>query len=149
VTPEKTHRGAKLDMLMQASGLSQKGLSEAIGVDPARLSEWRRGRWRMPIEVGVRLAKALGVTAEYLVDDSQEGPPTRLDDEARYLLRIIADAGLTPGEVAKDLLRTLRWARTRQGEGSTDLEILDLPPNVSDPHATAPPVRYQGNPRTG
>ena len=142
-------RGAKLDMLMQACGLSQKGLAEAIGIDPARLSQWRRGRWRMPVELGVRLARVLGVTAEYLVDDTLDGPPTKLDDEARYLLRVITDAGLTPGEVARDLLQSVRWARARQAEHATDLEILDLPPTASDPNATGPAVRYQGKPHTG
>jgi transcriptional regulator with XRE-family HTH domain len=146
-----TDRGAKLDRLIQSCGLSQKALAMAIGVDPSRLSEWRVGRWRMPLELGVRLAKVLGVTAEYLVDDAEDGLPPRIDEEALYLLRIIADAGLTPGEVAKDVLRNVRWARTRRGEhfDPTELEILDLSPTASDPDATAPQARVPGKPQTG
>ena len=67
------------------------------------------------------------------------------------LRRIIADAGLTPGEVAKDVLRNVRWARTRRGEhfDPTELEILDLSPTASDPDATAPQARVPGKPQTG
>jgi hypothetical protein len=128
----------------------------------------------MPVELGVRLARALGVTAEYLVDDSQETPPpptnplagtdppagepspvpqtAALDDDARYLLRVIADAGLTPADVARQLLFAVKEASSRPlyslpAQAPADLEFLDLPANAPTPNANAPEARSAGKPR--
>ncbi len=160
-------RETKLDRLIADRGLSQKGLAELLGVDPARLSEWKRGRWRMPVETGVLLARALGVTAEYLVDETQERLPPpggagqaetrgaaggqvapQLDEDTRYLLRVIADSGLTPADVARQLLQAVKEASSRPLYRPVDLEILDLPATAPTPNASAPAARLPGTPRT-
>ena len=109
----------------------------------------------MPVELGVRLARVLGVTAEYLVDGTADEPA--LDDESRYLLRVIADAGLSPGDVARNLLRTVNSPLRRPGEPAqaetedpgVSLDILAPRPTASIPDASAPPARARGKPRTG
>ena len=143
-------RSTRLDTLIEARGLSQKGLAELVGIDPARLSEWKRSRWRMPVEVGVRLARALGVPVETLVEESAEpAVPAALplDEDARYLLRVIADAGLTPGDVARRLLQSLKEASVRLRDQPQDLDILDLPATAPAPHATAPGAHRVDTPR--
>jgi transcriptional regulator with XRE-family HTH domain len=92
-------RETKLEMLLKAAGLGQGEAANAVGIDGSRLSEWKARKWRMPVEVGVRLAKTLGTTAEYLADEALDEPPPALSDEARYLIRFIADVGFTPQEV--------------------------------------------------
>lgn len=77
---------AKLRKLLDAQGLSQSELAAAIGLQPSRVSRWARGEGEPTRVQLVRLARALGVTADFLADDAQDEPdPGPSPAEARVL----------------------------------------------------------------
>lgn len=58
----------RLKALRKAHGLSQKQLSELIGVTQAYMSELEKGKKRPSLEVLKNLCNTLGCSADYLLD---------------------------------------------------------------------------------
>src|SRR5262245_24767287 len=65
--------GERLRELREKAGLSQSGLAEAAGVPIDSVQNWEQGRIRPRIEALGKLARALGVTVDELL---QEGGKT-------------------------------------------------------------------------
>ena len=73
------------------SGMMVKELSSSSGVNQYTLNNYLNKKGQLPsIEAGVKIARALGVTAEYLVygeeDDRKE---TRANGEIRTFIKIL------------------------------------------------------------
>ena len=74
--------GQRIKRLRARKGVSLRQLSELSGVERGLLSKLERGqRPQVSLQVAMRIAKALGVTLDYLAgmyedDDQGDGEPT-------------------------------------------------------------------------
>lgn len=74
--------GLKLDKLMKERGTNANELAQKIGVAPTTIySMIRRDSKKADIEVLIKIARELGVEAEYFCDDSEPSEPTYEDVE--------------------------------------------------------------------
>jgi transcriptional regulator with XRE-family HTH domain len=102
--PEKIRRHR------EKARLSQGELAEMVGVRQSRISQWENGRGEPGPGELFRLSRALGVTLDYLADDSADEPPTptpqlspddvvRLTLARRYPLPVLVEllAPIQPG----------------------------------------------------
>ena len=65
----------RLIMAMNASRKNGAQLAEEIGVTPGAISHWRKGRnSNISAEIGLKLAKALNVSPDWLLKGEGEGP---------------------------------------------------------------------------
>ena len=62
---------------MKGRGYSQKRLATDAGLSKSTISDYVRDEYLPTIDVGLRIARALGVTLDWLADDDQELPPAR------------------------------------------------------------------------
>src|SRR5436309_1626793 len=88
----------KIARLLKSRGMTQSDLAEMIGVAKSRVSLWMQGTG-LPNAYQTRaIAMALGVSMEYLTDDSLDTPPKAdpLTDKHRLLLEAanFIDGGL-------------------------------------------------------
>ena len=70
--------------LRKAAGMTQKDISQALGISSARYSHYERGFRRFPVAILPQLAEALGCTEADLFNSEQpksrkRGPTSRLD----------------------------------------------------------------------
>ena len=66
----------KLQNLRRAAGLSQEQLAEQLGVTRQAVSKWETGEGKPDIDNLLPLAKLLGTTVDYLLDDGADEPRT-------------------------------------------------------------------------
>lgn len=66
----------KLQNLRRAAGLSQEQLAERLGVTRQAVSKWETGEGKPDIDNLLPLAKLLGTTVDYLLDDGADEPRT-------------------------------------------------------------------------
>ena len=64
----------KLQSLRKDAGLSQEALAEQLGVTRQAVSKWETGEGKPDIDNLLPLAKLLGTTVDYLLDDSAADP---------------------------------------------------------------------------
>jgi hypothetical protein len=95
-------RADKLDMLIRRWGGTQTEAAQAARIVPTRLSEWKRKAWPMPIEAGVRLARVLGVSVEFLVDEDMEAlPAPEISQDEREVIGLYRALGLAKDEALR------------------------------------------------
>jgi transcriptional regulator with XRE-family HTH domain len=88
----------------EAKNLSLTDLAGAAGVQPYRISKWRRGTGSPPLSVIVRFARALGVTADELLEGvggaPQPQPPDGPTPEERIMdaIALAVTHGYVPGD---------------------------------------------------
>lgn len=58
----------KLKMLREQRGLSQKGMANLIGVSKQNVCDWENEKSQTSFENLEKIAKALQVTADYLIE---------------------------------------------------------------------------------
>lgn len=93
----------KLEKWMRKKNWTQKTLAEMSGVPEGRFSDWKKlrddGKWGAgrggpSMWQAVSIARALGVTAEFLADDDLIEPPAlALTEDQRALLRVARSIG--------------------------------------------------------
>lgn len=91
-------------------GISQKKLAEMVGITPVRLNYWEKGKCEPNVYYIKALARALGVTGDYLLE-------TELEEEMP-----LSEAAV---KVAKDY-DTLDRRGKRVVRGVLDIEIENL-----------------------
>lgn len=79
--------GARIAALRLNAGLSQADLAAMINVSPSTIGMYEQGRREPSPGILVCLAKALGVTADYLLDMEQTYPDIRLMETSAYSKR--------------------------------------------------------------
>lgn len=62
----------KVKQLMEAKGITQKKLSQLSGITEASVSRYLKGCRTARLDIIVNFARALDVTAEYLLNDDEE-----------------------------------------------------------------------------
>lgn len=81
--------------LAQHRRIKQGELARMIGVDPARLSEWKKDVGKPSIDHAFRMARLLDVPLDYLADDSLDEPvPVGLSEAERLVLGLVRSMGL-------------------------------------------------------
>lgn len=76
----------KIEVLRVVRGLDQGELEVKAGLAQGRISKWKRGIGKGPsVQEGLRIARVLGVSLDYLADESEDDP---LQDLARWLARV-------------------------------------------------------------
>lgn len=68
--------GARIKKIREEKHISQKGLAERVGIVNVRLSDYERGRLRVPSELLIRFAQALEVSADELLGIDDHLPPS-------------------------------------------------------------------------
>lgn len=123
ITPydEMTWR-EKIAIYRKRAGLNQGRLGELVGVSQSRVSAWESGTGVPDLEQAFRIARILGVTLEFLADDTQDRPT--------------ADA-LTPDEVRMIEMYRARGDAVRAAEmpvidPKTGRDILNRPGETED-----------------
>ena len=95
----------KLQKLCALRGLDQSTLAGKVGLSKSSISRILSGVQEPKLRLAYDLARALGVTLDYLVDDSPELGPTEhlvmVTDEEMMILKIVRRLG---GDVAIDRL---------------------------------------------
>jgi transcriptional regulator with XRE-family HTH domain len=76
----------KIDRLLDERGVNQGELESLAGLPKGRVSRWLGGTGKPTAEQAFRIAKALKVRVEYLLDDEiEDAAPDYSDVEARIL----------------------------------------------------------------
>ncbi len=133
----------KLQMLMARAGLNGQKLARKAQVSDSEISRILQGKSRPGLDNAFRLARAVGVSLDYLADDSidvdaQSAPADNLTAEERKILALAGKIGR--GEVLT-LLENIRFlgydvamSRLVGGKPVIELEREAIP----TPAATAP-----------
>lgn len=93
----------KLDAAIEGSGLKQADLSRKTGISTGALSEILSGKRKPRFEHIARLAKALGVSLDYLANDDLGEAPAPLGDPEKWAVEFIQVKELTKREVIRRL----------------------------------------------
>jgi transcriptional regulator with XRE-family HTH domain len=115
---------AKLRLCRERARLSQKELASMVGVAQTRVTEWETGKGIPTMDKALRIARALGVSLDYLADDALDDPPPATE------ARSVAD------EMILDLARELGYV-----QASKRLRLKQDPPFVVEPPDTPPDER--------
>ena len=87
----------KLKKLCALRGLDQSSLASQVGLTKSSISRILNGAQEPKLSVAYALAKALGVTLDYLIDESLELGPTdqlvSVTEEEMTILRVVRQLG--------------------------------------------------------
>lgn len=67
--------GPKIDRELRRARLSQQKAAEMTGIQQAHLSRVINGKAGLSLDQGFALARALGVSLDFLADDTMDAPP--------------------------------------------------------------------------
>jgi transcriptional regulator with XRE-family HTH domain len=122
---------AKLRLCRERARLSQKELASMVGVAQTRVTEWETGKGIPTMDKALRVARALGVSLDYLADDALDEPPPATEERSEADAMILALAR--------------RWGYER-----AVLQLADYPViRVAQPPPGKPPGESSGNPAPG
>jgi transcriptional regulator with XRE-family HTH domain len=138
----------KVRSLLKLRRLSQSELAEALGTTQPQISRWLEGNSPPRWDYLLKMARALGVTADYLIDQEQEElprPPGLTEDE-RFLLQLYHDLGLSREDAVRGLAaaaRSVPFDAPRPASGPwVPGAVRHLPPGE-------PRRRHEQDPRSG
>jgi transcriptional regulator with XRE-family HTH domain len=102
----------KVRSLLKACRLSQSDLADALGTSQPQVSRWLDAGTPPRWDYLLKMARTLGVPADYLIDAEQDEPPRPpgLSDDERYLLQLYRDLRLSRDEAARGLAAMARAA---------------------------------------
>lgn len=85
--------------LMSRRGLKQKAMARLLDTNQPQISRWLQAKSPPKVEYLIKIARALGTSVEYLIDDGQESPPIPLseDEQSALLLYRRLRAARGPG----------------------------------------------------
>lgn len=92
----------KLRDLRTAKGLTQEELGEAVGVKALQIWRWETGEFKPQLEQLKRLAEYFHVSADFLLDLSDDPTPIRLTESWSELEREVM-AAMRAGDNVKAL----------------------------------------------
>jgi transcriptional regulator with XRE-family HTH domain len=113
--------GEKVRQTREKLGMNQKQLAEASGITQATISRIESGQVKeLKSEALKRLAKALGITVDYLVDKTDRLTPNdivRSDLTAQYIFRGYEKLSATGREQLKNFVRFLEEQEEKKERG--------------------------------
>jgi transcriptional regulator with XRE-family HTH domain len=95
----------KIERLIEERGLTQTAVEGMAGLAGNRISRWKGGMGEPTARQALRMARILGVSIEYLVNDEVDDPgsASELSDEERFVLDAMRDYGLSSAEAVRGL----------------------------------------------
>lgn len=96
----------KLEIWIGKRGLTQGTLAKQVGLSPSAISDMTAAKRRPYMDQGLKLAKALGLSLDFLADDDLDYPAeagSDMTDDERFVLQLIRDLGLGRAEAVKRL----------------------------------------------
>ena len=135
----------KLQAQMTRLGLNGQKLARVSGVSDSEISRILNGKSRPGLENGFRLARAMGVSLDYLADDALDADPLAhadpLSQDEREVLELARAIGLTRASRILENIRIIGYetAMRRLLEARSALPAAE-PEEGSRPHAPVPPV---------
>src|SRR5262245_51825276 len=83
---------------------SQMELSRQTGIDQSAISAAIAGTRRLYGDQVMKIAKAIGVSCDYLLDDDlEEIPSPELTDDERFVVRLMRELRIDAGDMARRL----------------------------------------------
>jgi transcriptional regulator with XRE-family HTH domain len=145
----------KLQMLMARHNLNGQRLARQSFVSDSEISRILQGKSRPGLDNAFRLAKAVGVSLDFLADDTLDvepiAPSDKLSSEERKILSIAEKIG--PAEILTvlELLRFIGYeaAMSRLTGGRPSIEIEKDGSNLRPAPVRPPTIPAAGVPRTG
>jgi transcriptional regulator with XRE-family HTH domain len=107
----------RVKILRKKKGLTQKKLSEILGIDQTAISNWERGKGLPDNTNQLKLANFFNVSLDYLLGrDSSEGLPVSLDASNIDLIKYAADNGLGIEDIIEfiDFVNRLKQKQAEQ-----------------------------------
>jgi transcriptional regulator with XRE-family HTH domain len=132
----------KLQTLMARRGLNGQKLARSSGVSDSEISRILQGKSRPGLDNAFRLARSVGVTLDYLADDTLDVEPPRPEDhlspDERKVLALAQKIGSAQVMTILENIRFLGYevAMSRLVGGKP---IIEVDKEVSDLRATMPP----------
>jgi len=93
----------KIRRAIDARGITQDALERSIGLPQGRISKWAGGQGEPTARQAWRIARAIGVPLEYLIDDEMTEPGAALDYDTRALVDTYQALGLDLREAIRRL----------------------------------------------
>src|SRR5262245_11297659 len=138
----------KILRALDRAGMKQAQLARASGLSPSAVTAILKGTRRLYADQAFKVAKALGVPLDYLMDDALEDPPQRraaaeLTTEQTTLLQAVETLGLPFREALARLAGPPHYeqppgAANAQGKGRL-VDGLGTPPAGPDRSADPSP----------
>jgi transcriptional regulator with XRE-family HTH domain len=133
----------KLQMLMARQALNGQKLARSSRVSDSEISRILQGKSRPGLDNAFRLARSVGVTLDYLADDSLDVEPPRAEDhlspEERRILALAQRIGCSQVITILENIRFLGYevAMSRLVGGKpiieVDKEVSDIRPSMAPP----------------
>jgi len=143
----------KLQMLMARQNLNGQRLARKSFVSDSEISRILQGKSRPGLDNAYRLAKAVGVSLDFLADDTLDVEPTppsdKLSAEDRKIVAIAQKIGCADVLTILELLRFIGYevAMSRLTGGRP---VIEIERDGSDVRTALPPaIPAAGAPRTG
>jgi len=143
----------KLQMLMARHNLNGQRLARLSFVSDSEISRILQGKSRPGLDNAYRLAKAVGVSLDFLADDTLDVEPTppsdKLSAEDRKIVAIAQKIGCADVLTILELLRFIGYevAMSRLTGGRP---VIEIERDGSDVRTALPPaIPAAGAPRTG
>lgn len=95
LTVETMRFGQKIRKARRDRGLTQGDIAAESGLVPSAISGIESGERRPYVDQASRIAKALGVSLDWLADDDRDDEPRETTSEDEQILRVIRAAGVT------------------------------------------------------
>jgi transcriptional regulator with XRE-family HTH domain len=133
----------KLQTLMARRALNGQKLARSSGVSDSEISRILQGKSRPGLDNAFRLARSVGVTLDYLADDSLEVEPPRPEDnlspDERKVLALAQKIGCAQVMTILENIRFLGYevAMSRLVGGKP---IIEVDKEVADIRTTSPPA---------
>jgi transcriptional regulator with XRE-family HTH domain len=148
----------KLQMLMARAALNGQKLARSSKVSDSEISRILQGKSRPGLDNAFRLARSVGVTLDYLADDSMDVEPPKAEDhlsaDERKILTLAQKVGCSQVITILENIRFLGYevAMSRLLGGKpiieVDKEIGDIRPNLPPPPVTSAGVSPRTNSAT-
>lgn len=114
--------GDKVRGLMKSRGLTQKTVALSLGTNQPVVSDWVRND-TPPVDRGrlIALARLLGVSVDYLIDDAMETPDAKdLTLDEKTILDVIKALRLSKDEVIRRLYGPPKYGDGGGNGGESD-----------------------------
>ena len=80
----------KLTDILERRGIKQAAFERSVFLSENRISKWKKGQGEPSASEALRMARALGVSMEWLIDDTKEtAPVSELSELERSIIDLV------------------------------------------------------------
>jgi transcriptional regulator with XRE-family HTH domain len=104
----------------RAEGVNKARVSRAVGLPPNAISSYLAKRSVPRADIALKIARALGVPLDWLLDDSKDWPPPDRDEELVSAAKLLTDS-----QLMRELVDRRRLARANLADLLTQAKEID------------------------